>query len=111
MSEKKPSGIELDALIEEKFVGSELSQCRRFYSPPINYPIPSYSSDMSMAWSLVERLNSHQRYIRVGPGVREGQWVAEWGESYREVVADSAPEAICLAVLDYVEAIENEIES
>ena len=99
---------ELDAQIEERVFGSEISECRRFYCPPLNYPIPSYSLDMSFAWKVVETLNAHDRWIKIGPAIHKSFWVAEWGEACNEVSADSAPKAICLAALKYLDAIESE---
>jgi len=57
---------------------------------------PRYSSDLSAAWGVVERLSGsvHSLHVRS----EKGRWIAAFGDS-PAATALSAPAAICLAAL------------
>jgi len=57
---------------------------------------PHYSSDLSAAWGVVERLSGsvHSLHVRC----EKGRWIAAFGDS-PAATAYSAPAAICLAAL------------
>ena len=73
-----PEGVRLD---------NELSEVFEFRS---------YSSDLSLAWEVVERLSGTVNTLRVRR--EKSRWVAAFGEG-ASVSASSAPVAICLAAL------------
>ena len=73
-----PEGVRLD---------NELSEVFEFRA---------YSSDLSLAWEVVERLSGTVNTLQVRR--EEGSWVAAFGDG-PSASAASAPVAICLAAL------------
>ena len=73
-----PEGVRLD---------NELSEVFEFRA---------YSSDLSLAWEVVERLSGTVNTLRVKR--EKSRWVAAFGEG-PAVSASAAPVAICLAAL------------
>ncbi len=73
-----PEGVRMD---------NELSEVFEFRA---------YSSDLSLAWEVVERLSGTVNTLRVKR--EKGRWVAAFGDG-PAVSASSAPVAICLAAL------------
>lgn len=73
-----PEGVRLD---------NELSEVFEFRA---------YSSDLSLAWEVVERLSGTVNTLRVKR--EKNRWVAAFGDGLA-VSASSAPEAICIAAL------------
>lgn len=115
------AGRELDALIAEKVMG--LVRCEKHPgsychalpdSPTKGGETRSYSTDISAAWEVVEKLSQVRPTcfifkISKSPGGNHKVWVYEtmFRESYDEflerlcveAVEDTAPHAICLAAL------------
>ncbi len=75
---------------------------------------PDYSTDIKAAWDVVEKIKhlkpdgERERFFEMG-WTADGWWVG-WGVSagiggysfYTSIIADTAPEAICLAALKSV---------
>ena len=57
---------------------------------------PRYSTDLSAAWNVVERLTSSDEPLHVA--VEGSRWVANFGER-PAAIAPTAPVAICIAAL------------
>lgn len=113
----KPSR-ELDALIAKKVFGLVQSETQshlwrdpsRFENPAM--PLPNYSTSISDAWTVVEKLISKKNYVDVymfGPYVEveiklhEGNGNTIKAEDPKGLALTSAPHAICLAALKAVE--------
>lgn len=111
--ENMPAGREMDALVWMSLNDQhpDLSMCRFVdgeYQPNSGYPFghispPRYSTGISAAWEVVEKL-----HLMVRPSILSGNWVAmkfervylsgKW-EGVGEATADTAPLAICRAAL------------
>lgn len=145
MSEMKP-GRELDALIAEKVMGFVIAdvgcgsdvvtgeekfkemiavdECdkdtylKAKVGENLKYfkEIPNYSTDISAAWEVVEKIKSWQIKTEWGRGQfilldDQGEWIAGWypegGPGDRSIefsgTSESASHAICLAALKAVE--------
>lgn len=55
-----------------------------------------YSSDLVVAWEVVEQLSANAEGLRVRR--EDGRWIASFGE-WPPAISHSAPAAICLAAL------------
>lgn len=99
------AGRELDALVAEKVMGRILipDEVLKHTSATNFEDIPAYSTDISAAWQVVEKMLELGAYVDIGIdkyGAQvqldnyDGKW--ESGESIR---ADNAPLAICRAAL------------
>ncbi len=86
-------GRELDALIAEKLVGLEVTECRNFYTVRrALILIPKYSTEIYCAWPLLEYVVREGVVTVIFPHEAEVCCV----ETFKGV---SVPHAICLAAL------------
>ncbi len=101
-------GRELDALVAEKVMGYETVYSGANYYVERTYsPVPLYSTDISAAWEVVEKLACMKDEVNVfydcgawfcNTGVdANGEWSIE-----RSGSCATAPHAICLAALKAV---------
>jgi hypothetical protein len=107
-------GRELDALIAEKVMGQTLRQLGHVFSQRVGDVVPMfeipppYSTDISAAWQVVERLVEMRIMLSLIPARYDNgfRWQAKWGEysSDKWDQAPTAPHAICLAALKAVGA-------
>lgn len=84
-------GRELDLLVAEKIFGWSPSQVYDKHS------YLSYSTDISAAWEVVEKVKSEYSVTIDTCLEHEGKWLCTF--AYHQVEGDSAPHAICLAAL------------
>jgi len=110
------AGIKLDKIIAEKLFGDRFEYHRKwkgYYRPweedPIAFePCPRYSTDISAAWRIVEKLlqilphqDFHMEHWSDGDG--DSGWQVstcfELGDWKKWVKAKTLPHAICLAAL------------
>ena len=119
------AGRELDALVAEKVMGCDPVKGMYYCTDP-NHPnkcgegIAHYSTDISAAWEVVEKLqndgiafgmwwDAHEldKRFRVEsyPGCGENTWAYRGHNKHKpfEIECDTAPHAICLAALKTVE--------
>jgi len=109
------AGRELDALVAEKifelysfYEGPELLYVKKKPSKDrqTHYEVPNYSTDISAAWEVVEKLNylSFNISRENCAGVRYDANVYDDPEMEDQIniTADTAPHAICLAALKAV---------
>jgi hypothetical protein len=136
-TENKPeAGRELDALVAEKVMGwtwwrSSATGRRGIFAPGViprgayewfkeladgteelcrdwGAYLPAYSTDIAMAWRVVEKMNRHR--FSIGE-FKPGTWKASFSElsPIRPMpclaTAATAPLAICLAALEAVEEL------
>jgi hypothetical protein len=111
----KLSGHEIDAMIAKDVMGwLEIYHPDRWINEnDLAKELPHYSTDMSDAWDVVEKIKSWgegwcpQIYWDDNDGLEPGDWVAEFNKYWKvendyrhtEAVADTAPLAICQAAL------------
>jgi hypothetical protein len=98
------AGRELDVLVAEKVMGwtnlrTTKAGMRR--GTPAEYPhigheVPPYSTDMSAAWEVVEKMREREGYA--GVESNHDLWEASMGPWY-VATAETAPLAICRAAL------------
>lgn len=97
---KLPAGRELDAVVCEH-LGYELSQRGGHYRiKPDNWtPVPNYSTDLSAAWTLVEKLREKWGVCRIEVSVKYAH--VEFCQPSHEVqgMAETLPLAIARAAL------------
>ncbi len=89
-------GRELDALIAEEVMGDKRLPAVR----------PGYSTNISSAWRVVERLRDlhPDGWVNLMVGVGDGWHVSvSTGDQERGANASTAPHAICLAALAVLE--------
>lgn len=109
------AGRKLDALIAEKVFGKTSCLCAHGCACDI-HDGPNYSSDIKVAWQIVELLNFMIHPCGAGPdGKPAGYWVGYprdghvglVGDMENETVAfaETASHAICLAALKVAEAL------
>lgn len=105
-----PSGRELDALVAEKVMGWTNILDRMGVPPnhgPWSHRVPSYSTDLGAAWTVVEKLIATGHIIELS-NRRSGTWkIGTWqfqtfGKLSVGADADTAPLAICRAALKAV---------
>ena len=96
---------EIDSLVHKHVMGKDLLRPSTFVSPdPTGFvpnKIPHYSTDIAAAWEVVEKreLNTAITVDNLGTGsVRCDVYVN--GELMASVYHDTAPMAICRAVLE-----------
>ena len=108
---------ELDAKVAERVMGVDLNPDLYRIEDNNMLTIPAYGSDIKAAWLVVEKLRELDFWVMMGDhdvndeGTIEEIW---WCKFYpgEEGIPDSigeaptAPEAICLAALASVEAVE-----
>ncbi len=98
------AGRELDALVAEKVMGD---------LPPRGYSIPDYSTSISAAWEVVEKLiaDSHIVALGVSWDAAKDHWkflMRDFGEIVNTEYwpsAPTAPLAICRAALKAVDSL------
>ena len=68
--------------------------------------IPAYSTDISPAWQVVEKMEKHKYYFAIYNLIDAEIWACRFGNQQGEFEgrADTAPEAICLAALKAVDS-------
>lgn len=106
-------GPELDALIAEKVMGpdfacdncGELLGCGCLITE-IGSGLPPYSTDISAAWEVVDKMIENpepQRHgiVRIEVNIEQYRYQAWFGPHHKNTIclADTAPHAICLAAL------------
>lgn len=125
--ETMPAGRELDALVAEKvfnyairkeWVHSADEPDRIWYRPPgsdlFAADLPRYSTDIAVAWRVVEKIKAIPRpqvtykgaYVRVAVTESASGAACDvqlWGKTC-QAKAPTAPHAICLAALKVVGA-------
>lgn len=123
-------GRELDALIAQKVMGWEVKHSDELKLPSETYGpwpgrwayrippstgwscmIPDFSTDIKAAWIVVERLHSEGVQFEIGNRrVFEPDELPFWaafGKSNRHVTdGETAPHAICMAALGFVEKVK-----
>ena len=101
----------LDGLVADKVMGFDmvedtLPQLPKYYLPEyertIQRDVPLYSSDISAAWEVVDKMNErdeHSLALEFYPNEKE--WGADFDEFAvsSQAVSKTAPEAICKAAL------------
>lgn len=118
--DKLEAGPDLDVLIAEKVMGLPrldtdlMGRCGTFFGSPDNplvcHKADAYSTSISAAWQVVEKLRERFPVIRIGTGDLMGKfWQASFYDAYYEAVAqgkhgdfadaDTLPLAICRAAL------------
>ncbi len=109
--------IQIDGLIArhvfEFYEAFEMSEdCREWYYDPEvegerkSFPCAPYTTDMTAAWTIIERLKSRAWYIAIGD-LKSGLWVVRIKRrplpglepAEGAVVGRSAARTICLAAL------------
>lgn len=95
---------ELDAMVAEKVMGWTLhgvapSGGRVLIAPSGAMGIPNYSTDISAAWQVVEKMRSKRIHFEMGSTI-PGDWTAYFNND--RATDKSAPRAICLAALKAV---------
>ena len=114
------AGRGLDALIAEKVMG--LTVDYEFSEPCIlslrdKYDdwgfLPNYSTDISAAWEVVEKLCNETgcdvvKVCKRDPELLRGEWSCNLGRGF-EALGDTAPLAICRAALLTILETENEL--
>jgi len=97
------AGHGLDALIAEKVMGLDISGADFFLneSGGISHDIKPYSSDISAAWEVVEKLASLNHSISIVYGPIGAQ--VQIYNDFEPFNTDTAPHAICLAALKVTE--------
>ena len=112
-----PAGRELDALVAEKvmgFIKLPFPGLPKYQKPtkdgvvPLYY-VPNFSTDISAAWEVVEKMcdgdkNKFMIYrFGFGPKKPKIRWRVSWGQGWENLLsycdAESAPLAICRAAL------------
>lgn len=102
------AGRGIDLLIEEKVMGISAKPgtigadfkklCIRPYGK-------RYSTDISAAWEVVEKMNAYWHYelfMHSGDGRKEASFIDSRKDKYVKAKAETAPMAICLAALKAV---------
>jgi len=84
----KPGSIELDTAVHRDVMGKG--------EPSLIRSLPHYSSDISAAWPVVEKMKDY--YLKIEFNQYSKKWEVDFG-SKGVVSADSCPEAICKAAL------------
>lgn len=108
-------GRELDALIAEKVMGLKRSDhwpvvdLREDRSRPLDrwdddqgniVPLPAYSTSIEAAWEVVEKIASLKNCWRLRLEKHPQGWSVDFETEWKvELVAETAPHAICLAAL------------
>lgn len=108
-------GRELDALVAEKVMGDYISDREGepgSWRGPDFTPLPQYSTDISAAWEVVEKIINHSDYVCwelssewKGDGAKSDYpFYARFclGNGDKTAGADTAPHAICIAALKVV---------
>jgi len=120
-------GRELDALVAEKVMGAECSCDKPTKEPGSSNPYgmqgfcdvhggvgcPDYSTSISAAWEVVEKLCQHDKFIQLTRGSWNQKtnswttWIVEVDgpSSTERVEAPTAPLAICRAALKAIDVI------
>lgn len=105
---------EIDALVAEKVMGGKLTELRDYVTWQQSkklYSIPNYSTDMTVAWAIVEKFKNTGDYkIVISAYPKDGLWTikAYHRDGYNKSCSTSAktlPHAICLAALKSVGAL------
>lgn len=102
---------QLDALVAEKVMGQSVgSDCDHSYGTCLCFPC--YSADISAAWQVLEKLRERFEAVAVvsdaqtGPGADPSKgWVCFGQRPHFQADGVTAPEAICRAALQAVEAL------
>jgi len=99
---------EKDTLIAEKVMGCKISDnCTELgQGHERRYPdakIPNYSTSIEAAWEVVERMKDKPLHL---DGSLKGDWLCKFDAFGLDAGGDTAPEAICLAALKAVKAVE-----
>lgn len=110
-----PAGRELDALVAEKVMGwkqcsMEGVRIKTCYGKPPEFGrndgrvrIPGYSTDISAAWEVVEKVKQMNWFFILSDNLFPDKWEASlfWDPNGTmiEARAETAPEAICKASL------------
>jgi hypothetical protein len=105
MNYNELSNRELDALVAEKIMGAEITRTTivtgEFGNEMVIAEDPHYSTDISAAWEVVEKLNPTLFLsISWAEGYEVSCYDPTANMSVLLAVSDSAPRAICLAALE-----------
>jgi hypothetical protein len=108
-------GRELDAVIAEKVMGwTRLSHpygeqthktldgrtiLADFLSAPDGMKLPHYSTDISAAWEVVEKLRELGWYLAIHSDPKRGYFATIPRADGIQIESETAPHAICLAAL------------
>lgn len=100
--------IQLDALVAERVLGLQVRRDgNTYYCPKDNggFFVPQFSSDMSAAWQVVEYLASNELTIEIAHKFQAtGVNIRRQTKQPKEMLVNkSAPIAICLAALRFLE--------
>jgi hypothetical protein len=104
-------GRELNELIAEHVMGiskEDIEQWRKdanHHNPLVQImdALPTYSTNITWAWSVVEKLLKEKHYVDIEMGDSEGSaYVAVEIDYVNNTVGQTAPHAICLAALKAV---------
>lgn len=112
------SGRELDAAVAEHVMGWHYVRCgpRCWGIPPednqmtnrytdVPYAdVPYYSTDISAAWQVVERMRTTDHVFHLSSVDSFCDWLVTFSDEVRSVEAPTAPLAICRAALKAVHA-------
>jgi len=91
------SGRELDALVAEKVFGEKCICNDSPYCCQVHDNQDEYSTNIAAAWEV---LNKHDCFELIKNA--SGHYICTLVEEQKEVAAESAPHAICLAALKAV---------
>ncbi len=117
-TEALKAGRELDRMVAQRVFGQELDP-ENMMLRPADYPwtVPAYSTDIAAAWTVVEKLAGYvsgrerpwwsvavfhpkpEQVMCVVYVCPPGYLISDTEEKVANVVANTAPEAICLAAL------------
>lgn len=116
MSEELNPGRDLDALVAEKVMGWMTRGTGESISDPAEWVMPNglrgreappfYSTDISAAWQVVEKMNRDGWCFRVASASPDNNYYEGYfvkGDKVSQVWLDTAPHAICVAALKAVE--------
>lgn len=92
-------GRELDALVAEKVMGWSSEEL----DEDVGICVPRYSTDISAAWEVVEKLGEKFEQFDLQFGWNTGRFVCGFGSfgtsRFESTPTEFAPHAICLAAL------------
>ena len=106
------AGWELDAEVAEKVMGVDMPRSFPEAYPPQLRVDPPYSTDIEMAWYVVERMREQGWGFQLTNATNDGtdDWSVEyWPLTGGDTVlshADTAPLCICLAALSALRSLE-----
>jgi hypothetical protein len=119
--ENTPAGREMDVLIEQEIFGRKIANVNSpSWQDGYSYEETFYSSDISCAWALVEKLNQLDVWICVSNNFTnptkdtwlKGGFICEfsigWDGEIDFVMADTVPLAICRAARLVAEILKKE---